>query len=362
MITIRSAVRRIRIRASRRKIDMHSVESLRFLVQRERFRADRTGRSFSLIALRFLDSPNAQPDSEQDLIQWLQQELRITDDVGRLDDGRFGIVLPETDAAGAEIVADRIRLECATRDLRDDLEISVYPDSDQSTPDSSQERLEPVADTAAPVQTMTTLQSIIVRPMPWWKRAIDISVSSVLIAATSPIQLAIGLAIRTTSKGPIIFAQERSGLAGKPYRIYKFRTMYDGAEEQQTALLNQNEQDGPAFKMKVDPRVTTIGKFLRKTSLDELPQLYNVLRGEMSLVGPRPLPVYETDACETWQRYRLDVTPGITCVWQVYGRGRVGFDNWVRMDVEYIRSRSLLQDAHLLCMTLPAVLSGRGAA
>jgi len=365
MITIRSSVRRLRVRASRRKIQMHSVESLRFLVQRERFRADRTSRSFSLIAIRFLDSPEALPDGEQDLIQWLQQELRITDDVGRLDDGRFGVVLPETDAAGAEIVADRIRLECATRDLRNDIEISVYPDSgqsDQTTSDSDQEKLDPVADDAPTVQTTTTLQSIIVRPMPFWKRAIDVAFSSVLIAVTSPIQSSVALAIRSTSPGPIIFAQQRSGLAGKPYRIYKFRTMCVDAEDQQTALLNKNEQDGPAFKMKVDPRVTSIGKFLRKTSLDELPQLFNVLRGEMSLVGPRPLPVYETDACETWQKYRLDVTPGITCVWQVYGRGRVGFDNWVRMDMEYIRSRSILQDAHLLCMTLPAVLSGRGAA
>ena len=364
MITLRSAARRLRVLASRRKIQMHSVESLRYIVQRERFRADRTGRKFSLIAIRFLDSPLAKPDGEESLISWLQQELRITDDVGRMDDGRFGVVLPETDAEGAEIVADRIRLECATRDLRNQIEVSVYPDfydRDRSTGESEREGVG-TSQTEDSTTGMTTLQSIIVGPMPFWKRAIDVSVASLLLVVTSPFQLGIALAIKATSPGPAIFAQSRSGLAGKPYKIFKFRTMCEDAPEQQSALLNKNEQDGPAFKMKVDPRVTTIGKFLRKTSLDELPQLINVLRGEMSLVGPRPLPVYETDACEPWQKYRLDVTPGITCVWQVYGRGRVGFDNWVRMDVEYIRSRSILQDAHLLCMTLPAVLSGRGAA
>ena len=366
MITLRAAVRRLRVRASRRKIQMHSVDSLRYIVQRERFRADRTGRKFSLIAIRFLDSPLAKSDGEESLISWLQQELRITDDVGRLDDGRFGVVLPETDAEGAEFVADRIRLECATRDLRNEIEVSVYPDfneRDRQSSDSDSDR-ESVGSGASRSTSsgMTTLQSIIVRPMPFWKRATDVSVAGLLMGLTLPLQIGIALLIKATSSGPVIFTQNRSGLAGQPYKILKFRTMCADAPLQQSALLNSNDQDGPAFKMKVDPRVTRIGKFLRKTSLDELPQLINVLRGEMSLVGPRPLPVYETDACETWQKYRLDVTPGITCVWQVYGRGRVGFDNWVRMDVEYIRSRSILQDAHLLCMTLPAVLSGRGAA
>jgi lipopolysaccharide/colanic/teichoic acid biosynthesis glycosyltransferase len=365
MISLRSTVRQLRTHAARRKIQLHSADSLRYIIQRERFRSDRVGREFSLIALRILDSPLAARGSESDLIRWLQHELRITDDVGLLDDGRFGIVLPETGAEGAEVVADRIRLECATRDLKNELEISVYPDDPSSGRRmslSEQETASPTARGDVPTGAMSPLQSMIIHPLPVWKRTTDIVVSGLLILITAPLQLAVAAAIKLTSPGPIIFTQQRSGLGGQPYHIFKFRTMCDGAQQQHLELLSHNEQDGPAFKMKADPRITPIGKFLRTTSLDELPQLFNVLLGDMSLVGPRPLPVYETDACEPWQKYRLDVTPGITCVWQVYGRGRVGFDNWVRMDVEYIRSRSIWQDAHLICMTLPAVLSGRGAA
>src|SRR5262249_30144394 len=140
-----------------------------------------------------------------------------------------------------------------------------------------------------------------------------------------------------------------------------FRTMFANAEARKHELLALNEQDGPAFKMKNDPRVTGIGWFLRSTSIDELPQLWNILRGDMSLVGPRPLPCAETANCADWQRQRLDATPGRTCIWQVHGRSRVSFAEWVRMDVRYIRSRSLWRDLVLLLLTVPAVLLRRGA-
>ena len=143
--------------------------------------------------------------------------------------------------------------------------------------------------------------------------------------------------------------------------MYKFRSMVVDAESLQKALLAQSEQDGPAFKMRNDPRITGIGHFIRKTSIDELPQLWNVLRGDMSLVGPRPLPCHESDACTPWQRRRLDVTPGLTCIWQVYGRSRVTFAEWMRMDLIYGRSRGLLHDLKLLIKTIPAVLFRRGA-
>jgi lipopolysaccharide/colanic/teichoic acid biosynthesis glycosyltransferase len=137
--------------------------------------------------------------------------------------------------------------------------------------------------------------------------------------------------------------------------------MVAGAEARRDELLGLNEQDGPAFKIRHDPRVTRVGKFLRKTSLDELPQLVNVLTGDMTLVGPRPLPLAESDGCDRWHRRRLDVTPGLTCVWQVEGRNEVLFDDWMRMDLKYIRSRGVWTDLWLILRTIPAVLLRKGA-
>lgn len=357
MIKLRTTIRAIRLRASRREIPMHNAETLRYLVKRERFRSDRSGHEFSLIAVRFLEPTKRSARDEESMIHWLQRELRITDDVGLLDDGRIGVLLPDTDREGAEVVADRIRLECTTFELPNEIEISVYPDHDESpTSTSNSEQKQDLAN-----GSISLMQSMFIEPIPVWKRALDIVGSGTAIIVTLPLQLLIAAAIKVTSPGPVLFSQTRSGLGGQPFQIFKFRTMCQDAEELQHTLLELNQQDGPAFKLKSDPRLTRLGSILRKTSLDELPQLWNVLRGEMSLVGPRPLPCHEAAACSSWQQYRLDVTPGVTCLWQVYGRSRVSFDRWIRMDIEYIRSRSLLQDTHLLCMTLPAVLSGRGA-
>jgi lipopolysaccharide/colanic/teichoic acid biosynthesis glycosyltransferase len=182
-----------------------------------------------------------------------------------------------------------------------------------------------------------------------------------VLVVLAPLFAIIAIAVKLSSPGPVIFAQRRSGRGGRPFLMYKFRTMVADAEARKAELLTQNEQDGPAFKIKNDPRVTAVGRFLRKTSLDELPQLWNVLKGEMSLVGPRPLPCAEAEACEGWQRRRLDVTPGITCIWQVRGRSQVSFADWVRMDMQYIRAQSLQQDLKLLLLTVPAVLLRRGA-
>ena len=159
----------------------------------------------------------------------------------------------------------------------------------------------------------------------------------------------------------MFFRQKRSGLGGREFVMVKFRSMATDAEVRKSELMALNEQDGPAFKIKNDPRTTVLGRLFRRTSIDELPQLWNVLRGDMSLVGPRPLPCNETAACQGWLRRRLDVTPGLTCIWQVRGRSKVSFSEWVRMDVQYIRSRSLGGDMKLLLQTVPAVVSRRGA-
>jgi lipopolysaccharide/colanic/teichoic acid biosynthesis glycosyltransferase len=168
------------------------------------------------------------------------------------------------------------------------------------------------------------------------------------------------VAIKLTSQGPVLYSQEREGLGGRKFRLYKLRTMRIDADKLQAALRSYSEQDGPAFKMRDDPRATWIGRWLRATSMDELPQLWNVLRGEMSLVGPRPLPTSESVQCLPWQRRRLSVVPGMTCIWQIWGRNTVAFDEWMRMDLEYVHHRSLLCDLKLLAITTPALLLSRG--
>jgi exopolysaccharide biosynthesis polyprenyl glycosylphosphotransferase len=175
--------------------------------------------------------------------------------------------------------------------------------------------------------------------------------------------LVIAIVIRATSPGPAIFRQARGGKNGKPFTMYKFRSMTTDAAMRQTELAMFNEMQGPVFKIDRDPRVTTVGKFLRRTSLDELPQLLNVLRGDMSLVGPRPLPLYEVEKFESpAQRRRLSMKPGLTCLWQISGRNQiVEFADWVKLDLEYIDNWSLWLDFKILLKTLPVVLFGWGA-
>ncbi|MFM2294598.1 MAG: hypothetical protein RLZZ350_1011, partial [Verrucomicrobiota bacterium] len=178
-----------------------------------------------------------------------------------------------------------------------------------------------------------------------------------------PLFLAIAIAIKCSSPGPVFFRQKRSGLNGQPFSMLKFRTMVTNAEQLQAELAALNEMSGPVFKVTNDPRVTRCGNFLRQTSLDELPQLWNVLRGEMSLVGPRPLPVTEVARFDdVAHRRRLSVRPGLTCLWQVRGRNSIcDFKEWVRLDLEYIDSWSLWLDVKILLQTIPAVLFRSGA-
>jgi exopolysaccharide biosynthesis polyprenyl glycosylphosphotransferase len=194
------------------------------------------------------------------------------------------------------------------------------------------------------------------------KQLMDTVGSFVLLIALSWLFALIALLIKLTSPGPVLFRQQRSGINGRPFTLYKFRTMVTNAEQLQHELAAMNEMNGPVFKVTNDPRITPIGKVLRKFSLDELPQLYNVLRGEMSLVGPRPLPVDEVKRFnDLAHRRRLSVKPGLTCLWQVGGRNNVAdFKEWVRLDLEYIDNWSLWLDVTILWRTVPAVLAGTG--
>lgn len=194
------------------------------------------------------------------------------------------------------------------------------------------------------------------------KRSIDIAGSVFLIALFLPLLIAIPVLIKLGSPGPILFVQERVGLNKRRFRLLKFRTMVVNAEAIQKTLEHLNEVDGPAFKIKNDPRVTALGKFLRRTSLDELPQIFNVLKGDMSLVGPRPLPLRDyAGFSQDWHRRRFSVRPGITCLWQISGRSLTTFDKWMELDMAYINQWSLWLDIKILAATVPAVLKGRGA-
>jgi exopolysaccharide biosynthesis polyprenyl glycosylphosphotransferase len=193
------------------------------------------------------------------------------------------------------------------------------------------------------------------------KRAFDILGASAGLLLTLPLWAGIALAIRLTSGSPVLFRQLRVGRRGRPFTLLKFRTMVDGAEDMLRDLRDRNEADGPLFKIREDPRVTPIGRWLRAWSLDELPQLLNVLRGDMSLVGPRPPLPSEVESYEDWQHGRLEVAPGITGVWQVEGRVELPFDESVRRDIFYIENWSLSYDLYILAKTFPALLSRRGA-
>lgn len=196
---------------------------------------------------------------------------------------------------------------------------------------------------------------------PKWKRGLDIVGASIGLILLSPIFLMVAVAIKCGSRGPVFFVQKREGKDGREFGILKFRTMKVNAEAEQERLRKQSEQDGPAFKLKNDPRVTLVGKYLRKSCIDELPQLYNVLVGEMSLVGPRPLPVGESKQCSTWQRQRLSILPGLTCIWQAHGGRDIKFSEWMRMDMEYIRKRSLFYDLKLIFETAFLAVLHRGS-
>jgi exopolysaccharide biosynthesis polyprenyl glycosylphosphotransferase len=193
------------------------------------------------------------------------------------------------------------------------------------------------------------------------KRLMDVAVASVLLVVTAPIFLAVAVAIALTSPGPVFFGQQRAGFHGRRFFMYKFRTMVSGAEEIRDQVLHLNEMSGPVFKAADDPRLTPVGRMLRRTSLDELPQLVNVIKGEMSLVGPRPLPLYEASRIKGAQRRRLALRPGITGLWQVSGRNMVDFEEWMAMDLRYVDQWSLLADLAILVRTIPTVLSGKGA-
>jgi lipopolysaccharide/colanic/teichoic acid biosynthesis glycosyltransferase len=202
---------------------------------------------------------------------------------------------------------------------------------------------------------------------PWWsysitlKRCLDVVLAALFLVGSLPVWLLIAVAIKVDSPGPVFFVQERVGFRARRFRFYKFRSMRVGADRARADLQHLNEMSGPVFKLRLDPRITRVGRILRRTSLDELPQLLNVLRGEMSLVGPRPPLPHEVAQYRSTDMVRLGVKPGLTCWWQVRGRSNCDFDTWMAYDREYVYGLSLWVDLVILCRTAWAVLSCRGA-
>lgn len=317
-------------------------------IDEERMRVDRNGRHFSLVIFDCNDKM-----TRRQIAEACRQRLRLIDRAGSLSAREVALLLPGTDAAGAHKVADDITSGIQKGGNLPAQAVYVYPGSAVPVASGRSHEAAPAAIHAA--------EELLVVPLPAWKRILDIAGASIGLLLAAPVMLAAAIAIKLDSPGRIVFTQLRAGLGGRPFKIYKFRTMTVGAEELKHALRASSEQDGPAFKIKDDPRITRVGRYLRRTCIDEFPQFWNVLKGDMSLVGPRPLPCNESDDCEDWQRIRLTVTPGLTCIWQVSGGMKIPFVEWMRMDIRYIRTRRLLHDLKLMWATLIAVVFHRAS-
>lgn len=350
------SVRRGSLRAS----DLRDVGDFHQSAVAERMRVDRNGSPLSILLLR-LPADRSAPLDYQFLAGLLQRRLRMTDSAGLLHDGRVGVLLPDTLPAGAWKVASDICEVYPVGHERPDCDVLVYPEPPGRLTEQPHKRpvKEPVA-VRSTNKTDGSMDSLFACSLPLWKRSLDIAGASCGLIVSAPAILLAAAAVKLSSPGQAFYTQEREGLGGRRFHIWKLRTMRLDADQLKDSLRPYSEQDGPAFKMMRDPRITRVGRVLRRFSLDELPQLWNVLRGDMSLVGPRPLPVDESLGCLSWQRRRLQVTPGLTCVWQIEGRNVVPFEEWIRMDLHYAQRRSLWYDLKLLLRTPPALIFAKG--
>lgn len=366
--------------------------------QRESALAERLVRPFSMAVFTSMDR-----ERDFELAEALIECLRLGDVAGRLDRDRIAVMLIGADREGAWTFVDRALARLGQRRLVADCRVYVDLGDDQrpwsqlTDPDNQVSESDDDSDSdssggggipideggpapampapnqdASPSFRLLRKQEPAMRPVedletlrtqstPGWKRAMDVVCAGGALIVLSPVLATLALLVKLSSPGPVFFTQRRAGLRGQPFNFYKFRSMYVDAEARKSELAEQNEADGPVFKMKNDPRVTPIGGVLRRFSLDELPQLFNVLIGDMSLVGPRPPTLDEVDNYEKWHRKRLMLKGGLTCTWQVSGRSDVSFTEWMRMDARYARQRNFGTDLGLILRTVRAVATGRGA-
>ncbi|QDT66173.1 sugar transferase [Calycomorphotria hydatis] len=335
------------------------------IVQVELMRADRSESHFCLAVFDTIGSRESTTPADFRFAEHVLTRLRATDHAGCLGSGRIGVVLWNTGEEGAKKFIDDVLGDCPVRP-EPKVELYMHPcneavDLERVRAKRKKDSQDNDSDNDPPSYQVRPLEELLLNPLPRWKRTLDVVGAVTGMIVLSPLLFATAALIKLTSPGPIFFLQKRDGWGGQPFSIWKFRTMYQDAEARKAALRELSEQDGPAFKMEHDPRITPLGRFLRKSCIDELPQLWNVLRGEMTLVGPRPLDSREAAECEIWQRRRRWVTPGLTCIWQVDGKSKVSFKEWMRMDIRYIRARNVWQDLKLIFRTAQAVLLHRGS-
>jgi lipopolysaccharide/colanic/teichoic acid biosynthesis glycosyltransferase len=332
------------------------------MVCRERARADRSGGDFSVVTFRAEGCPDESPILRR-IAKHLAERARIIDQYGWNGEDAVWLLLPHCPSDAGEKIAQDVceRFSAGKEQAAYDVYHYVGDQSGRKDFNLPTLKTERGNSTNMVDETVQSLAPVVARSMPRSKRVFDMTLAGAGLLAALPVFAVVALLIKLTSRGPVLFGQLRAGRGGEAFRMYKFRTMVVDAERLKSALRAQNEQDGPAFKIRKDPRITRVGRVLRATGVDELPQLWNVLRGEMSFVGPRPLPVDETANCAPWQQERLDITPGLTCWWQVSDRWtNIAFADWMRMDIRYARQRSLATDLKLIVRTIGFMIRRKG--
>ena len=347
---------------------IHGPDAFRAVIQRERERCNRNAHRFSVVSFD-VGGNGDRPVRTQVLIRLLQSRCRLVDDIGRLDTTRVGVLLPNTTADGARTLADHVRQALTLPNPSPSCEVFTYPPGAAS---DACERVagKPPGHAAVPAKGASGanetanadkqgIETIMDVPCPAWKRTMDLVGSLTAVLIFSPVMIAIAIYIKIVSPGPLLFRQERIGYLGRRFVCWKFRTMKDNNDTSphRRHMKQLMRQDAPLTKLDVhnDCRIIPLGFLLRQTGLDELPQLFNVLRGDMSLVGPRPCIPYEHEEFLHWQRMRVDARPGLTGLWQVSGKNRTTFTEMLRLDIRYARQMSPAMDLRIMAKTFGAL-------
>jgi lipopolysaccharide/colanic/teichoic acid biosynthesis glycosyltransferase len=358
---------------------IHDPDMLHYIIERERARADRMGQWFSLVLLEIDGRSGADP-AVRKLVRVFTRRVRAVDEVGWLNDRCLAAVLPGTPSEGARKLADDIGAAVAAEIPGEPFYRCTfwsYPTADivseglreefrrrerrrEASPFSGRREKIPRVEPASG-ESARALEKIIGRPFPLWKRALDVAGALLSLILLSPVFAAVALLIKIVSPGPVFFRQERIGYMGKPFTFWKFRTMHAGNDpaQHQRYVSELIKGDRPMVKLDDgrDPRIIPFGQILRKLCLDELPQLFNVLGGTMSLVGPRPCLPYEAREYLLWYTRRFDILPGMTGLWQVSGKNRTTFKEMIRLDIRYARKATPWMDIGILLRTVPAIVS-----